>query len=528
MITFLDLPNEIQLIIGEHLPFKAIYSCIRVCRSFYSTFIPRLWSDLHIAHHTYDNVPVTSIRANAHHVETINYPSILTGDYYTIFYPRLQTIKTNTYFMDKNDPDFLLVTPLQKIEFARFHPTVRKLVYNHNDKLPKEFWEVIGIEWTQLEDLEFEGVVGADAVDAFWRVCGQVQRLYLENVIFPESVLVPPTLSFRQLLSLAIEKHGESIPRQTWPRQLLEQIKTAEGLRRIKWDMVDPPFPAQMVQKALAEGLWPDLCELSLADPIFPDQSLAQVLRILKPQSLKGLELRYGSAGPLTYKSLQEQHFDHLQELRIGGCSGVTSAMVQEVLMECSHLVDFDAPFVFVRDIVKAPKPWSCLKLERLWVCIVKQEGDEIEWNGQVMRQISRLRRLQTLSVDSIAANLLMDNEPLSSALQNAGTLDLRLLATSQSISTDNCSSNGDETGGGSSDLRCWASLVQLKLFWFDRDYQTLGMEEALWMMEHWRNMWCLEGTFNGVAEGDDTERLRWLFKEKGITYYRYKYQHCK
>ena len=136
------------------------------------------------------------------------------------------------------------------------------------------------------------------------------------------------------------------------------------------------------------------------------------------------------------------------------------------------------------------------------------------------MRQISRLRRLQILSVDVIVDYLLIDNEPLSSTLQNSGALGLRLLAIPQSSSADTCSSNGDETSGGSSDLGCWVSLVQLRELMFDRDYQTLGMDEALWMMEHWKDMWCLEGTFNGFAEGDDIERLRRLFK-KDITYYR-------
>ena len=138
------------------------------------------------------------------------------------------------------------------------------MVYNHNDILPKEFWEAVGTEWTQLEDLEYEGVVEAFATDAFWRVYRQVQRLYLEDVIIPESVIVSPTLSFRRLQSLAMEKNSKSISHQTWPFQLLEQVKTVEGLRHLKWNVMDSPFPVQMVQKALAESLWPTLRELCL------------------------------------------------------------------------------------------------------------------------------------------------------------------------------------------------------------------------------------------------------------------------
>ncbi|KAF9134247.1 hypothetical protein BG015_003440, partial [Linnemannia schmuckeri] len=521
MTTILDLPEEIQLNIGEHLPFKSIYSCIRVCRSFYSFFIPRLWSDLNISHCHGGNIPATFLRANAHHVKNITYTAALTEEYYgTTVFPRLHTLRMTNIYTDRGEPTYLQVTPLQKIAFARLHPTIRKLVYDHEDTLPKEFWEIVGAEWTQLETLEFEGVVEADARDTFWRVCGQVQNLQLEDVIIPESVLVPPTLFFRRLQNLSIELNDSlrrTKPRQIWPLRLLDQVKTAEGLRRLKWDIVDNPFPVQMVQDILAKGFWPALCELSLGESscsLCPDEGLAEFLRTLAPQRLKSFEQHCGEIGPLTYKSLQEKHFGHLQNLMIGTCSGVTSAMVQEVMMECAHLVHFFAPFVFLRDIVKAPKPWSCLKLERLSVCIVKQESDEPEWNGRVMKQISLLRRLQILNVDWVAAFLLIDDEPLSTILQNSGTLDLRLLTTSQSSSADTCSSNDDEPGGGSSDLSCWSSLVQLKEFLFDGDHQTLGMEEALWMMEHWRDMWCIEGKFKGL-EGDDVDILHKMFKEK-------------
>lgn len=48
---------------------------------------------------------------------------------------------------------------------------------------------------------------------------------------------------------------------------------------------------------------------------------------------------------------------------------------------------------------------------------------------------------------------------------------------------------------------------MQLKKLIFDRDYQALGMEGALWMMQNWRDMVCLEGTVKGVAEDDGIEK---------------------
>lgn len=63
--------------------------------------------------------------------------------------------------------------------------------------------------------------------------------------------------------------------------------------------------------------------------------------------------------------------------------------MAQELLMECVHLVRFEAPYLFVQDIVAAPKPWSCLNLEELVIFIANQhrqrqsrDEDGETWNG--------------------------------------------------------------------------------------------------------------------------------------------------
>ncbi|KAG0278449.1 hypothetical protein BGZ95_003981 [Linnemannia exigua] len=507
--TCLDLPDEICLLIGAILGPKALYSCIRVCRAFYASFIPCLWSNINVKPYKCNAIDAANVRANAHRINTASFAVSLTEEYYTIIYPRLQEIRLDSY--DKGSPNILQAGPQHKIHFAQLHPTIRKLNYGHEDILPKEFWEVVETTWTDFESLGMSGVVGADAVDVFWRVCDRVQDLRFTGVNLPESLPILSTLSFRRLQSLGIALYpwSQEIPHRTWPVQLLEQVKTSEGLRSLSWDMTDTPFPVQLVLDALEEGCWPQLSSLSISDPMLSDQDLSKILRILPPRRLTDFEWSSVTLGPFTYNCLREMYFSHLRELNVGQCSGVTSTMTQAVLTECVHLVRLDAPHVFVRDIATSPKPWGCLRLESLVLFIGIQKYDEPEWEGQVFRQISKLKRLQSLDLQRNPHSFHPDIARPSFIL-NMATLDLGLPAFSSSTESS------DNSGG---DIRCWSNLVQLQEFSFDGDRQAFGMDEALWMVEHWKDLWCVVGEFTAVEENDNC-KLEKLFLDHNISHY--------
>ncbi|KAH7048547.1 hypothetical protein BKA57DRAFT_461769 [Linnemannia elongata] len=527
MPTILDLPDEVHRLIGEQLSSKVLYSCVRVCRSFYSVYIPCFWSDIRVKQYKANSISPDQLRANAHRVETINYSSTLTNDYYTIVYPRLQTIKMSTYVTDRKDPNYLQVQPHQKVQFARLHPTIRKLSFDQPGSLSREFWEVVETEWKDFESLDLSGVVLEDVVDVFWRVCDRLKCLSLTGVRLPKDLPVSSTLSFSRLRQLTIVKYlwsSKDIPYHNWPLQLLEQVKKSEGLRYLKWDVTDIPFPSRMVMDAFKEGCWPELCEVDIAGPTSSDQDLAKVLRMLPSQRLKRFGRMRDELGPLTYGRLRGLYCGHLQELKIGRCTGITSSMTQELLTECVHLVYFDAPHIFVRDIATALKPWGCSRLEILVTFIAKQKDDEGEWEGKVFKQISKLGRLQTLDLQRFPHP--GDKIIRSSEISFLQTLDFRLSPSSNPEdvcgygNNDNTSSNSNSNSSSSSSsgghLSCWSSLVQLRVLIFDDDRQTLGMEEALWMTEHWRDLWCICGDFKGV-KGDNVNKLEQLFSKKDV-----------
>ncbi|KAG0278450.1 hypothetical protein BGZ95_003982 [Linnemannia exigua] len=507
MKMILDLPDEIYVLIAENLNTRVIYSCVRVCRSFYSSFIPRLWSDLSIKQYRHDDaIDPAIVRTNAHRVESVNYSSTLVEEYYTIIYPRLHTIRLDTLRTDEREPTYLQVTPPQKVQFARHHPTIRKLTSYHKDTLPKEFWEVVETEWKELESLEMSGVVDADAVNTFWRVCDRLQNLYFSDLNLPETLPDLSTLSFRRLRNLKVIKKyhwPKNLSHQLWPVQLLEQVKRSDKLRRLSWDVDGLAFPARMVLEALEEGYWEELCEFSIGDKCCSDQNLAAILGALTSRRLTCFELMSGKLGPLTYRCLQGRYFGHLRDLTIARCGGVTSAMVQEIMVGCVHLVGLDAPHIFVQDIVRATKPWGCLRLQSLVVYIAKQAGDEPGWDGQVFEQISKLRRLHILDVQRDPHYSYLDEETRPDGIMTLETLDYRL-----------------NRGAVEKDIRCWSSLVQLREFSFDGDRQTLGMDELVWMAEHWRDLWCVTGGFRGIQGDDNCAKRDRIVRQAGIWVY--------
>ncbi|KAF9085982.1 hypothetical protein BGX23_009228 [Mortierella sp. AD031] len=257
MAMFLDLPEEIRPLIAKLLGPKTIFSCIRVCRSFYSSFIPFLWADFVVKPKRCHAIAAAYLWANAHWIESLAYTSMLTEEeYYTIAFPRLRTMTLSSYFLsfDSKMPPEL---PVQKVQFARLNPTIRKLTdfSRGSIPLPREFWEIVRTEWKDFESLEFSGTIQADVVDVFWRVCDRVQDLYLSMMdIQGESHSILQDLSFRQLRSLRIGRNYciDEMPERMWPLQLITQVKGSAGLRRLTVEVT--AFPIELIVEALEEG----------------------------------------------------------------------------------------------------------------------------------------------------------------------------------------------------------------------------------------------------------------------------------
>ncbi|KAK3837383.1 MAG: hypothetical protein J3R72DRAFT_423676 [Linnemannia gamsii] len=504
MAFFLDLPDEIRLLIAKQLNPRSLYACIRVNHSFYTSFKSSLWADVKVIRPFGGELNPTLILANAHHIQTIRLLSPLRGEYYTIVFPRLRTLRLeyDGLYESKAYRTEITAQPEQKVEFAKLHPFVNKLVVRHKEAMPAEFWEVVEADWKDLETLQVSGVIVERATGSFWRVCGRVQSLYLSEVGLLESSPILPTLSFRRLRELAVQRYSSQDGQfnKLWPFQLLEQAtRSAERLRRLVWDVEDVSLPVQMILDAFAEGCWPDLCELRIGGLICRDKEMADIFRALPSRRLTYFESLHNTFGPLTFACLQELYFDHLRELSFGNSRTVTSPMVQEILAGCVNLVSLDAHHIFVKDIAKALKPWGCSKLSRLVIYIAKQEDDEEEWEGLVFEQISRLRRLQILD---------LSEDPY--CFGHSDRLDPILGLEPLNLQLRSLSSRGTDIG-------CWSSLVLMQRFSFNIKRQRIGLKEGLWMTEHWENLTNINGGFRDHESEDELRRLACLFVDRGV-----------
>lgn len=509
--------------------------------------MPLLWPDISVGLLEY-KVAAAHISTHAHFVESLCYFGGLDEDYYTsIVYPRLRTLQLPEIIMFQSEisragpyplyfpnsrgrtsssieglqvsADISLSHPMT--QFARLNPTVRKLTCGLRHKESRMFWEVVETDWKELEEVTVSGGVDEDVVETFWRVCSdRVRSLYLTPDGFSEDGLgIISTLSFERLERLALVRNlrwTEPYHSATWPLVLLEQVKkTSRGLRRLHWGMRNIPLPVRVVLDALAEECWPELCEVIIEDGVSSEEEVVKVLsalpsRRLKVLGFKGCEDAGEFGGPLIDCLRGREYFSQLRELNVWRCKGVTSTMVQEILTNCVHLISLDARYIFVRDIATASKGWGCFKLERLVVRIVKLERDEAGWEERVFNQVSKLRRLKVLDLEHYHTQ----EHDLIMALK---TLDYRLSISPVGSKRSGKTGSGESDGGERNhDIRCWSSLIQLRDFSFDGKRQRLGMDEALWMMDHWQDMVVVRGYFSGV-EGDDADRIKQLFSEKGI-----------
>ncbi|KAG0290475.1 hypothetical protein BGZ96_006063 [Linnemannia gamsii] len=533
MATILNLPDEIHLLIAEHLETKTVYSLIRICRSFYSSYIPCLWSNLTVQPAKGYTILEPVVRSHAHLIEGIYFSPYLAQDYYTIDFPRLRSLYLETFFGDKCTSCYSKGLLVQKLDFVRRHPFIKNLVYQHGDTVPREFWEVIVTEWTHLVVFNFSGIVKDDAQDAFWRVCDRVQTLRLSGVdLLLKNTSILSTLPFQRLRTLAVSKYSfiNKFPYRAWPLQLLEQVKRSPILKRLEWSVSDTPFPVQRFQETLVEeGCWPTLCQLDINDSGWTDQDGAEMLRALPSRRLTEYTRTMGGKfGPLTFNCMREMCFGHLRNLTVRKCKGFTSVMAQEVLMECVHLVTFQAPHIFVRDIATAPKPWGCLQLKRLKIHIAKEPEDEAGWEGQVFEQIGRLGQLLYLNLERISR--FSAGEDVDGVRPHSmETLDLRLPCSrlkNSSGTVDGVELGGGERGGGGNgssergaNVTCWSHLVHLRNLAFHGDRQLLGMEEALWMTEHWKDLRSITGAFR-AAICSDKEDLKRLFAKHSVIHF--------
>ncbi|KAG0199290.1 hypothetical protein BGX28_007419 [Mortierella sp. GBA30] len=162
--------------------------------------------------------------------------------------------------------------------------------------------------------------------------------------------------------------------------QLSLWIQPCHELRSLIWEAFTFPDPFLLHFSRLLEfNTWPFLTSLEISSCVtqFPtDHSLALLLdagastspsfsakgdggvgsAMRRQICFESLIFRNVDFGPLAFKSLR-RHFDSLKTLLLIACAAkVTSAMAREVLESCPKLEYFQAPYLFVEDVMLPSK----------------------------------------------------------------------------------------------------------------------------------------------------------------------------
>ncbi|KAF9092805.1 hypothetical protein BGX29_010285 [Mortierella sp. GBA35] len=387
---------------------------------------------------------------------------------------------------------------------------------------------------TRFEDLEFLGVnlPRYAAINTAINTITSSPASSDDHSSSPTSPLSSPSSSITASSFPTIKRlHLSITPRRNHffdPSQQLLMMQSCPQLQELVWDCthfhMDSYLTTQFIDalrhtnttnnNTTNTTCWPMLDSLVILQMSFRRNSnsninnntngrrvlLAEMFQALQP--LRSLQIRFGRWEPFAFGALKDRHFKTLQTLSIQGCKGFTSSMVHEILTLCPCLVDFAADFIYAQDILsggceKVPgttgtattmmaKPWVCLGLKRLKICIYATALDSQTPScaRQVLRHLSTLTRLRDLD---LRRNL----------VDERGLLDLSLR------------SGLDNLGG----------LARMETFRFDGSIRTMGEEELFWMLGRWRCLEELTGPFLRKGGGLLVEEVRDLLRERHILY---------
>ncbi|KAG0000141.1 hypothetical protein BGZ80_005660 [Entomortierella chlamydospora] len=244
--------------------------------------------------------------------------------------------------------------------------------------------------------------------ELIFNTCTRLQELHLsarwsdgcrpfgESAVFPEM----RTLHFDM-------GDGPSLNRQ------LEFIQRCPGLRSLSWT-TSYLLPINDICKVFSENCR-QLSRLSFASPIL-DGGIARVLDSCR--EITAFHDSDSNFGPSAFQSL-ERHFAMLVHLNVGTRSSMTSTMVQAIMSSCPELISLTAPALNVQDILGPIERhidvdtgvgiveaihahgWVCLNLCSFEVRICGLNESSVNSQRLVLQQLARLEKLSVLNISS-------------------------------------------------------------------------------------------------------------------------------
>ncbi|KAG0218292.1 hypothetical protein BGX31_011654 [Mortierella sp. GBA43] len=461
IVNPLDLP-ELRAAIGYYLTLRDLAQCLRVCKSWHTTFLPLVWSTIIIK----DNQRYPTVEAFSRHccfVEDLTYTTELCHEYISMHCSNLVSLTIN------HTSD---TSPVNIDQYQRLH----RLSIQGPLRIPHTKLAV----WKPVHHLHTLSILELDMLridptdnTAFWDMCIRLKSLTMKFVYITE--LPDRTMTFDQLetLSLRLQSKIQFERHLDWFAQCPNLISLAWNPWR---DQQSEGLDALAAR--LAEGAWPKLCRLQLRGNELEDERLSRIINGMKTvESLTDIGHGFGPFSLIALRS----HFHTLRILDIEASSFSTSSMIPEILSSCPQLRTLILGDVYSDSIVQGD-PWVCQHSLKAFSAriIITSKQDQVDDQQRILERISELGNLEKLQL----------LEPL--AMHTTG-LDLRL-------------------GKG---LELLSTLKMLRILSLNASNQRLSVADVKWMIAHWKDLTRVTVKWNP----DDSGELGEMFLTAGIRY---------
>jgi len=464
----LEIP-EILLYVASYVSVQSLPVCARVSKSWHQAFMPAVWKEIDLS--DYKNGAFMAIRSHRHLVKSFDLSSLLQEP---VILPNLNSLSVVSPAVPKATKLILNHTSISHLRFNRFQPS------------PRLWSKLLG--FPNLNRLELCRIkIDEKHIGSFWQLCTHLEHLGVRNSDIVDRGQLS-SMEFPRLKELNLWQYD---CKSRTVSLFMEFMSKCRGLTSCEWGsspLNDEPFPPGFLQ-LLNANTWPHLHGLTLWEHKISQDDFPKI--IVGIPRLASLDiLCYSDAVKPDIMELLRPHFSRLTALRLRLVDErVMCPMAQEILSSCPLLESFRASRINATTVAEGD-PWVCLGLKDLHLGFVFDPSTIRLVQPRVFDQLSRLTRLQYLYLWTIT----MSDGPIFTRFQK--TVDLRL-------------KNG---------LGRLSTLRALQHLEFDHSEQRMGDREIDWILEHWRCLSWIDGTFNTRKPKLD-RALRNRLKDHGLEF---------
>ncbi|KAF9355216.1 hypothetical protein BGX26_006834 [Mortierella sp. AD094] len=523
----LEIP-EIVLKVVWHLNAAEVLACSSVSRSFYSSFAPHVWQDLHFGQPTLD----------------------------LDLEPLARILSSNGAPGHFGRPDFLKIAPwLRSIIIGGLSPSDEAHTNKHWDNCKKIFRQnrsslqsVSLINWKydphnkpvpgrplwnpilkcaqawNLRSLSLERcMIRGKHSNLFWTICERLERLRLDDVQFDLSksplgretnkrVTAPgdsaPEITVELDLTRMRDLRLRGIHSVPVLRQLNQLIRRCPNLQTLYWNTDSYHYDIQSAFCDLyAASTWPDL-DWIVVLTFLKDEDLVKLLQAAK-KPFRRLDFGYSKMQPETFELFRQSHFSTIQRINLLNFKRLKRNWVVQVLASCPSLECFRADEIGTREILES-EPWVCKRLRVFRVFIYVDISDsgynrkftreELQQFRAVYRRLAFLKELKELDMLPTYTRAMMAAQAEGHTLV---PLPLCLKAGLGQLS----------------------ELTKLEKISFWSGKQATFKEELVWMVDCWKRLKNFTGAWyvrpNATMDSQDrfatSDKLKMWMREQRI-----------